>query len=91
MFEIEILCPYCNGNITQNWSEYITDSDVINPNRQMGHETAHNVECDDYECPHCHKHFSVTGPIYEYPEGAGYNNGNELITCKLEDDSEEDD
>lgn len=55
MFTHSINCPYCNSKITEDWSDYITSSDVIDENRQMGAEIEHSIECDEYKCPDCKK------------------------------------
>lgn len=48
----------------------------------MGTETEHSIECDEFECPECHKLFSVSGSVWEYPEGAY--NYHELHTSPIE-------
>lgn len=69
MFIHFINCPHCGLEITENWAQYVVSSDVIDGDRGMGAEVEHSVECDNYECPHCHKSFSVSGSVWEYPEG----------------------
>lgn len=87
MFTHSIICPYCNSNITEDWSDYIVSSDVVDEDRQMGAETEHSIECDEYKCPDCKKAFRVYGSVWEYPEGAY--NYHELNTEPLEDDGED--
>lgn len=87
MFTHSINCPYCNSKITEDWSDYITSSDVIDENRQMGAEIEHSIECDEYKCPDCKKTFSVFGSVWEYPEGAY--NYHELNTEPLEDEDDD--
>ena len=69
MFTHTVNCPYCNQVITHNWAEYITDSDIIDPDYGMGLETEYTIECNDFECPNCKKIFRVCGSVFEYPEG----------------------
>lgn len=82
MFTHTVNCPYCNQAIPHNWAEYVTDSDIIDPDRGMGPETEHTIECNDFECPNCKKIFRVYGSVFEYPEGA-YND-HELHTEKID-------
>lgn len=82
MFTHSVDCPHCGVSVTQNWSAYIASSNVVNENRGMGAEIEHTIECDEFECPDCHKLFSVSGSVWEYPEGAY--NYHELSTSKVE-------
>ena len=70
MFNLPVECPHCGNSITHNWRNHIVSSDVIDDDRGMGSEREHTIECEEFECPNCGKTFSVTGSIYEYPEGA---------------------
>ena len=87
MFTHSITCPYCNSTITEDWSDYITSSDVTGDERGMGYETEHSIECEEYECPDCQKKFRVFGSVWEYPEGAY--NSHELDTEPIDDDEDE--
>lgn len=69
MFLHSITCPYCGSKIEQDWSEYVVNSDIVDANRGMGAEMEHSIECDEFKCPKCNKYFSVTGSVWEYPEG----------------------
>ena len=82
MFTHSVECPHCGKSVTHNWSEYIISSDIVDEDRGMGTETEHSIECDEFECPECHKLFSVSGSVWEYPEGAY--NYNELHTSPIE-------
>ena len=82
MFTHSVECPHCGESVTYNWSDYVIDSDIIDEDRGMGAETEHTIECDEFECPECHKLFSVSGSVWEYPEGA-YND-HELNTSSIE-------
>lgn len=83
MFTHSINCPYCNYELTADWSDYIYSSDVVDE-RGMGVEIEHSIECDEYECPNCNKNFRVFGSVWEYPEGA-YNT-HDLDTEPLDDE-----
>lgn len=78
MFVHSIRCPHCDAEISENWAGYVISSDVIDEDRGMGAEIEHSIECDNYECPHCGQLFSVSGSVWEYPEGAY--NAHELHT-----------
>lgn len=82
MFTHSVECPHCGASITNDWSDYIASSDVIDEDRGMGAEIEHTIECDEFECPECHKLFSVSGSVWEYPEGAY--NYHELNTSEIE-------
>lgn len=82
MFTHSVECPHCGASITNDWSDYIISSDVVDPDRQMGAEIEHSIECNEFECPECHKLFSVSGSVWEYPEGAY--NYHELNTSEIE-------
>lgn len=83
MFTHTVECPYCGSSIEQDWSGYITGSDVIDADRSMGEETEYTIKCDEFTCPTCNKLFSVYGSVWEYPTGA-YND-HELHTSKIEE------
>lgn len=87
MFTQSVDCPHCGATITQNWSGYIASSDVVDEDRGMGAEIEHTIECDEFECPECHKSFTVSGSIWEYPEGAY--NYHELNTEPLDDEDDD--
>lgn len=70
MFNHTVKCPHCGASVTNDWSEFIIDSEVVNNDRGMGHETEHTIECEGFTCPECNKNFNVAGSIWEYPEGA---------------------
>lgn len=70
MFTHSVKCPHCGKSVTHDWSGFIITSEVIDEDRGMGSETEHTIECDDFECPECQKLFSVSGSVWEYPEGA---------------------
>lgn len=63
MFTHSVKCPHCGKSVTHDWSEYIISSDVVDEDRGMGTETEHSIECDEFECPECHKLFSVSGSV----------------------------
>lgn len=48
MFTHSISCSYCDSKITEDWSDYIISSDVIDDNRQMASKTEHSIEYDEY-------------------------------------------
>lgn len=48
MFIHTVNCPYCNQTILHNCTEYVTDSDIIDPDRGLGPETEHTIECNDF-------------------------------------------
>ena len=79
MFTHTIHCPYCDNVISQNWSDYVVSSDIIDE-RGMGAEIEHEIECEEFECPECHQSFKVSGSVWEYP--AGSYNHHELHTIK---------
>lgn len=81
MFTHSVECPYCNAHITHNWAEYVQDSQIVDEDRGMGAETEHMIECEEFECPECHKSFSVSGSVWEYPIGAY--NYHELNTLQI--------
>lgn len=83
MFTQPINCPYCNKETTEDWSDYVYSSDVVEE-RGMGDEIEHSIECEEYECPNCHKKFKVVGSVWEYPEGAY--NYHELKSKPLDDE-----
>ncbi len=72
MFTQSVECPCCGKNFAEDWSDYITSSDVVEEDREsrMGAEIEHTIECDEIKCPNCGKLLSVSGSIWEYPEGA---------------------
>ena len=70
MFTHSVNCPYCNGEVTADWSEYVVGSECVAENCGMGAEVEHVIECEAYECPYCAKSFRVVGSVWEYPEGA---------------------
>jgi hypothetical protein len=82
MFTHSVECPHCGKSVTHDWSEYIISSDVVDEDRGMGTETEHSIECDEFECSECHKLFSVSGSVWEYPESAY--NYHELNTSPIE-------
>lgn len=43
MFTHSISCSYCDSEITEDWSDYIISSDVIDDNRQMASKTEHSI------------------------------------------------
>lgn len=49
MFIHAVNCPYCNQAILHNWTEYVTDSDIIDLARGMDPETEHTIECNDFK------------------------------------------
>ena len=65
MFKHAVKCPYCKAEIVHNWSDYVVSSD--SEEREMGDETEHTIECDEFDCPECGKVFSVSGSVWEYP------------------------
>lgn len=69
-FTVTINCPYCGEAIEQDWKDYVVGSDVVDENREMGAETEHYIECNEFTCPHCGRKFKVSGSIWEYPENA---------------------
>ena len=69
MFEHAVECPHCGRSIMYDWSDFVIDSEVIDEDRGMGEETEHIIECEDFECPHCHRKLNVNGSVWEYPEG----------------------
>ena len=70
MFICTISCPHCGEKITEDWSDYITDTELCDDDRGMGEEYEHTVYCEEFECPKCRELFTVSGHIWEYPVGA---------------------
>ncbi len=62
-FKLPVNCPFCEEEVTHDWSEYIVDQEKYHG------EVENTIECDEYECPHCHEMFNVFGSIYEVPKG----------------------
>ena len=62
-FKLPVNCPFCEREVTHDWSEYIVDQEKYHG------EVENTIECAEYECPHCHEMFNVFGSIYEAPKG----------------------
>lgn len=62
-------CPYCQMGNVIDFEDYITN-EFEYQERQMGPEREHAFLCEDYQCSFCHKTFTVSGSISEYPLGA---------------------
>lgn len=69
MFTHRVTCPHCGTQTVQDWSDYVVSSDVVDEDRGMGAEIEHSIECNKFVCPNCGKKFSVSGSVWEYPEG----------------------
>lgn len=65
---IKIDCPHCGCPIDVDTSDF--EIGTTGYEREMGTELQHEIECDDFECPHCGKRFSFSGSVWEYPIGA---------------------
>ena len=83
---VKITCHYCGQHIRFDFDDFITD--ISNYEREMGCETEYSIECEFYECPYCAREFSISGSVWEYPEGVVNLVDLECITT--EDDEESD-
>lgn len=63
-----IECPYCGAPNAIDFADYSTDD--CTTERQMGPETQHWFDCDNYVCVSCGRDFGIKGCITEYPLGA---------------------
>ena len=63
-----IECPYCGAPNAIDFADYSTDD--CTTERQMGPETQHWFDCDNYVCVSCGRGFGIKGCITEYPLGA---------------------
>lgn len=63
-----IECPYCGAPNAIDLADYSTDD--CTTERQMGPETQHWFDCEEYACSCCGQRFGVRGCITEYPLGA---------------------
>jgi uncharacterized protein with PIN domain len=67
LFTREVVCPYCNESIIDNWYDHVIGESTSE--RNMGTEDIYSIECDDFQCPKCKKVFIVEGFICSYPDG----------------------
>ena len=63
-----IKCPHCGASNAIDLADYSTDD--CTTERQMGPETQHWFDCDNYVCVSCGRDFGIKGCITEYPLGA---------------------
>ena len=61
--KLPVNCPFCGEEVSFDWSKYIVDQE------KSGGEVENTIECDEFECPHCHEPFNVFGAVYEAPKG----------------------
>ncbi len=94
MFTHSLKCPYCGESYKYDLSDYIIEQN--SSEREMGPEIEYTIQCDEIECKNeecknkeCRRTFSVSGSIWEYPEGAY--NSKELKVLPIGDEDNEDD
>lgn len=63
-----IKCPHCGAANAIDLSDYSTED--CTTERQMGLETQHWFDCEEYACSCCGHFFGIKGCITEYPIGA---------------------
>ena len=65
-----ISCPWCDTNNRIVVYDYEVGCQNYDKGENgMGDEIEHNIECDDFVCAACGKHFLFEGTIWEYPIG----------------------
>lgn len=77
----KVQCPYCGENFIVSCNDYVIDESSYE--REIGEEIEYTIECEEYACPVCHRHFIFSGSIWEYPVGC--ENHNEIIVKPYED------
>lgn len=65
---VTVECTKCRHKKTFNNDEFDYDADVVDE-RSMGTELQHTWKLEEQECEKCHKHFSLSVDMWEYPLG----------------------
>lgn len=68
IFDVSIHCPRedCCHKWSENAKPLVVDAE--GHEKEMGTETRHIIE-GQATCPKCHRIFSISGDIWEYPQG----------------------
>lgn len=66
--DITIECSKCRNRKTFNNEAFDYDADAVDE-RSMGTEIQHTWKLEEQECEKCHKHFSLSIDMWEYPVG----------------------
>ena len=61
--KLPVNCPFCGEEVSFDWTKHIVDQE------KSGGEVENTIECDEFECPHCHEPFNIFGAVYEAPKG----------------------
>jgi hypothetical protein len=66
--DITIECSKCRHRKTFHNDDFVYESDAVDE-RSMGTEFQHTWKLEEYECENCHKFFSLSIDMWEYPIG----------------------